>query len=794
MAHAGKLGNGEARVESNVPNTKPPIIELKNGKLILRQKIFSLEKLSETMQEIVNFRQMIEERIQHKETPLDIIPDEHHPLIAKLVHESDKTLPALSRHVQSQLLPVSDDEDEADDALAILSLSAVESAIRHVASRNDYGLDAMPGLGKRPAAFHVWKWEIKDEYKDWVPKQVREKAEARHAERLQAKREFNAHFASLSDEERNAILSGKGGVKAPLTAKSNENSADQSLVIDVTDTDVKSIPLSEKSMASTEEDATVDKPENGKKGSGRPKKLTDPERAAKEKERQEKKAAREEKEKRAKEAQDKSRWIMASFFGKAKPPSIKRSFTMTKDASPDVSRPSAISDFEKTFKSFVLKKDVELAPINWFTAKGTASKGKQRMEGNVIVLDEFEEPANAEMTNVQSSIDVRRSSAKERSLDFLSHLPPSLNSNGRRRIRPSHMKTYVCQSIRDILSQLNEAEVTGDDVQVRKLLFSLRNRTVIPAKVLIFAEDARPGYFGTWTRSSREIGPRTPFARDVISIDYAYDSGEEWEEESGDADDVVEDAEEEEVADEEDSDLDDWLVDDGEVEDPGTPIDEREASPDFFPIETDLPKRKAGGESSRQSKKRKVVVPLVPFTKGPYWEEAIGHCSYEPFQIYRIQLFNDTPLSIDPFTFVSASMDEPLATGKSNRAATESHFAVPALPSHVSGTDSSVTSSAGVSMVTKRAAIAPRTSFPEAHLPLLLTRISTLSTSSLAYIVETVHQELREQRVKKNAIEAKVREVGEKCKTQKIWVVKPDVKARFTFTQQYPEPYCSFGS
>ena len=49
-------------------------------------------------------------------------------------------------------------------------------------------------------------------------------------------------------------------------------------------------------------------------------------------------------------------------------------------------------------------------------------------------------------------------------------------------------------------------------------------------------------------------------------------------------------------------------------------------------------------------------------------------------------------------------------------------------------------------------------------------------------IVETVHRELQAHKVKKNAIEAKVREVGEKCKEKKVWIVKADVRVSGTMT------------
>ena len=82
----------------------------------------------------------------------------------------------------------------------------------------------------------------------------------------------------------------------------------------------------------------------------------------------------------------------------------------------------------------------------------------------------------------------------------------------------------------------------------------------------------------------------------------------------------------------------------------------------------------------------------------------------------------------------------------------------------------------------KRPPPPPRTAFPEAYLPLLYGKIDTLATSSLAFIVETLHQELKEHKIKKNSIEAKIREVAEKCKEKKVWVIKPDIKSSLCAT------------
>ncbi|EMD38595.1 hypothetical protein CERSUDRAFT_94126 [Gelatoporia subvermispora B] len=740
--------------------------------------------MSETMQEIVKFRTMLEERIRRQEPPLTTIPEEHKPLIAKYVHDSDKTLPALTKHIHHELLPLEDEEDEEASTLASKALPqhVVENAIKSVANRNNYGLDYIPGGDKVPAALLVWKWEVKDEHRGWLPKAAREKVEIRLAERRQAKKDVKVLFESLSDEQKIALIGSKGLTKSTLKAKANslEEGILASKPIDV-DAGSPSRPHQERKHSMKTTDPNGDgQSTKSSEARGRPKKPADPEKLAKEKEKQEKKAAKAERERKEKEAHDKSRSIMASFFGKAKAAPQKRPPALSKDASPAIAGPSTShSDFERMFKPFALKKGAELAPINWF--KAPRKRSAPVVQGNVIVLDddivmEDNSTKDVQMTDAQDT-NLGQLSAQERLHQTLSNLPPALNQRCIPCRRPSYLKTHTPISVRSLMNRLSEAEVTGDDAEVRSLISLLRDRARIPAKVLIFTEDARPGYFGTWTRNSAEIGPRTPFARDVVALDYTYDSGEEWEDESGEADDVVEDAEEEDVGDEQDSDVDSWLVDDDDV-DPGTPIEERESSPGMFPIDfPSLPsatsKRKVGDESSTQSKKRKVVVPLVPFTKGPCWEPTIGECEYEPFNAYRIQLFNDTSYPIDPFTFVSQDIDE-LTSSSSRKEAVCDGFVIPALPPHVtSHANSSVMPNANH----KRGVLSPKTTFPDVHLPLLLAKITSLSTSSLAYIVETVHQDLKVHRVKKNAIEAKVREIGEKCKEKKVWVVKSSVLA-----------------
>lgn len=64
-------------------------------------------------------------------------------------------------------------------------------------------------------------------------------------------------------------------------------------------------------------------------------------------------------------------------------------------------------------------------------------------------------------------------------------------------------------------------------------------------------------------------------------------------------------------------------------------------------------------------------------------------------------------------------------------------------------------------------------------MPALIAKIKELNTGSLAVIVEGVYKELNAV-IKKNAIEAKIREIGEKSKDAggggKVWVIKAEVR------------------
>ena len=151
---------------------------------------------------------------------------------------SDKSLAILAKHIKTELLPTqNEDEDTNDGRTADISTSlpllAVESAIKSVLERNNYGIDATSDTGKLPAGLCIWRWEAKKEYRDWLPKAARERADGRHAERvevsyclnnisatsnlvvMQAKKHLAIVFDAFSQAERDAILNPKGPTKLP---------------------------------------------------------------------------------------------------------------------------------------------------------------------------------------------------------------------------------------------------------------------------------------------------------------------------------------------------------------------------------------------------------------------------------------------------------------------------------------------------------------------------------------------------------------------------------------------------
>ena len=99
-----------------------------------------------------------------------------------------------------------DEDEEEDNTSAILPIATVEDAIKSVAKRVNYGLDSPVEGAKVPAAWLIWRWEVLESCRDWLPKNAREKVENRYTERQQVRSKFTIRARYMN---RNPVASSK---------------------------------------------------------------------------------------------------------------------------------------------------------------------------------------------------------------------------------------------------------------------------------------------------------------------------------------------------------------------------------------------------------------------------------------------------------------------------------------------------------------------------------------------------------------------------------------------------------
>lgn len=161
---------------------------------------------------------------------------------------------------------------------------------------------------------------------------------------------------------------------------------------------------------------------------------------------------------------------------------------------------------------------------------------------------------------------------------------------------------------------------------------------------------------------------------------------------------------------------------------------------------------------------------------------------------FDIDRYLDSPYPLDPFTFVSTStaevprsLPESAASSILPPSKQTPQFAVPAIPPHVLNSSNSSSPS---SALPKKPRVAPKNPFPEAHVPYLLKKVAHMGTGSLTLLVEAIYQDLKTHRVKKNAVEAKIRETCVKDQSHR-WVVREDANKVGLYSSYIPSAPCS---
>jgi chromatin assembly factor 1 subunit A len=157
--------------------------------------------------------------------------------------------------------------------------------------------------------------------------------------------------------------------------------------------------------------------------------------------------------------------------------------------------------------------------------------------------------------------------------------------------RRTHPRGRTCRhTAKELISLINERPTTDPYSLLKQL----------PRKHLQYAEDVRPAYNGTFTRTTK-LTPRNPFRKDTETFAYDYDSEAEWEFEPD-----GENLDEESIGDEEE--IGSMMGDSGDEEDRAF-LDDEDDERAGDVIKT---KGKPGG--------KRFAVPLVPMIKGLCWE------------------------------------------------------------------------------------------------------------------------------------------------------------------------------
>jgi len=130
-----------------------------------------------------------------------------------------------------------------------------------------------------------------------------------------------------------------------------------------------------------------------------------------------------------------------------------------------------------------------------------------------------------------------------------------------------------------------------------------------------------------------------------------------------------------------DSDSDGWLVgDDEDIE----MVDDGENEQSNRTLDAQLEDH----QLIKQNKKitgltrRKIVGPLIPVVKGPIWEDTLGLVSASMFECFRIQMINDAPIGLNPFTYEPKAMTKVAHRPKLSTTGFKSIPAVLPLPTH----------------------------------------------------------------------------------------------------------------
>lgn len=678
--------------------------------------------------------------------PLESVPDRFLPLIGLLGEENDRSIADVARAVHASIvtsLLASDPDLEQSTAEARLPLATVLAALEAAGERVNYGLSAADVCAHAAeplahAAAHaavgvpVYRFEIQPPVWHALSEELRNRLATRRAERREAQAQCGAFFASLPEEEQGLLVFGNKkkaaaalaharvqvrtqtqaqtqtqiqeqdrdqdqyqmqaqGPVQTLAKTQTQTSSDSAGAIDALQSGTANVagePVPTASAPVSTEQRSPSRPASStpkllppsperksrspspkfSEGKERVKAERAEQRAAKDRVRQAKLAERE----RLQANQLRQANFLAGFLGRSKKATAVTAQQQTPEklskVSPEKSSPAdedAPDAFTRTFLPCVIK---NLAPCNRFAgnAAGTADDVASLINS---------EPAASPAHLLAEWGEAMPLSVRARALD-------GRDPDGR---VASGVQSSV--SVREVMHLVRESDVLGEGAAeaARAGLTKLRD---VQMKYVLFHTDLRPGWVGTWTRSSAVVGPRTPYGQDLVQLDYALDSDAEWEApEEGDGEEIADEDEDDAESDNSDYDDSDWLEDDmGEagdgdgvhdVDDAVSDMEQERDSPSPTKPVSNRPKSSAGAGAgvgvwgraltskrsagawggkwaaamaAKQRKKHKapMVKKLIPYASSVHWETELGSCD-PAFQSFQLTFFPSFSLGMDPF-------------------------------------------------------------------------------------------------------------------------------------------------
>jgi chromatin assembly factor 1 subunit A len=298
---------------------------------------------------------------------------------------------------------------------------------------------------------------------------------------------------------------------------------------------------------------------------------------AEEKEREKKhKTEEKEREKRQREEEEarkaKSQLKLNSFFKIAPSTPKKDKTALNLDVSDDTSpakspsrNPPKETLYERMFQPFFVKDQVTVASM---------------FEVDEHTLDEKSRILDAHLSGDGDAVQVR-----------------PFNPMETFKLRLVAPRGRVYPQVREIMSEFNKAShqpidltTESQNTQIRRTREALNS---VPMKFLGFKEDVRPPYFGTITSLPTGVTDlrrlaRKPLTKNILPLNYEYDSEAEWQEEDGEDVDALDDDEDDVDNDE---DMGDFL-DDSEDAGPARPAFASSIEPDSTGICWENSKRK----------------------------------------------------------------------------------------------------------------------------------------------------------------------------------------------------------